>query len=247
MFDFISLHKFGPVVDGVEILDFPRKLAAEGKIAPGVKVIIGSNHDEGSMFAMLDGNTSMTDHQYQQALINQFGTTLGNDVYQNFPSTNYSSPWVALVRVLGDYLMTCPSRDTARWLTNSLRQNGSQPVYEYLYVHNNLLMNMMMPFLGVCHASELLNTWYIEPLLLGPGEQALGKLWVKYWTNFAIYGDPNGIDILPSSPYYWYPFTGYNSTLNDNLIIIDTDGNGPNITNTQNVRKQECDFWMNHQ
>ena len=246
MFDFISLHKFGPVVDGVEVLDFPRVLAAAGKIAPGVKVIIGTNQDEGSMFAMLSGSQNMTDTEYQQALINQYGTELGNEVYTNFPSANYGSPWNALVRVMGDNLMTCPSRDTAQWLTSSKRINGSQPVYEYLYVHNNLLLNTMMPFLGVCHASELLNTWYIEPLLLGPGEIELGKLWVKYWTNFAIYGDPNGQDFTPSSPYYWHPYSD-NNTLVDNLVIIDTSANGPNITNTQFVRKTECDFWMNHE
>lgn len=42
--------QWGPVVDGVELLGLPMDLAAKGEIASLVPTLLGTNHDEGSMF-----------------------------------------------------------------------------------------------------------------------------------------------------------------------------------------------------
>lgn len=42
--------EWSPAIDGVEVIDDPRTLLAEGKVAD-VPVMIGFNADEGSMFA----------------------------------------------------------------------------------------------------------------------------------------------------------------------------------------------------
>jgi para-nitrobenzyl esterase len=42
--------QWAPVVDGVEIPKYPQQLLQEGKVAPGVPMLLGSNRDEGSLF-----------------------------------------------------------------------------------------------------------------------------------------------------------------------------------------------------
>ena len=41
---------WGPVIDGVQLMGMPAQLAQDGKIASPVPTLLGSNHDEGSMF-----------------------------------------------------------------------------------------------------------------------------------------------------------------------------------------------------
>ena len=41
---------WAPVVDGVELKAKPQALLAEGRVAPGVPMLLGSNKDEGSLF-----------------------------------------------------------------------------------------------------------------------------------------------------------------------------------------------------
>ena len=41
---------WGPVVDGVQLLGKPAQLAQDGKIASLVPTLLGSNHDEGTIF-----------------------------------------------------------------------------------------------------------------------------------------------------------------------------------------------------
>jgi carboxylesterase type B len=148
------------------------------------------------------------------------------------------------VRALGDFLMTCPTRDSMRWLLAASNASSPRNVYEYLYVHNNSVMGDMMPFLGVCHASELLSVWDIDIMLLGPGEVELAETMTKYWTNFASTGKPDGGPSTGLPP--WQP---YGSASIDNLAILDTGcaGGGVNVTNAGGVRKAECDFWWDKQ
>ena len=42
--------QWAPVVDGVELKAKPQALLAEGRVAPGVPMLLGSNKDEGSLF-----------------------------------------------------------------------------------------------------------------------------------------------------------------------------------------------------
>ena len=46
--------QWAPVVDGVELLDYPQVLLEHGHVAPGVPMILGSNRDEGSLFREQD-------------------------------------------------------------------------------------------------------------------------------------------------------------------------------------------------
>ena len=50
---------WGPVIDGVEILDDPRKLAAAGKFNK-VPVLLGTNMDEGTLFVKASHDLNVT-------------------------------------------------------------------------------------------------------------------------------------------------------------------------------------------
>ncbi len=241
MDDFYSLHVFSPVIDGVEVLDDPRVLAAQGRIAPGVGVIIGSNEDEGSMFAMIEMATNGTEADYEAALAARFGSSLAAAILPQYPASAFATPFDALTRVLGDNIMTCPTRDTAQWLTASTRQNASS-TYSYLYVHRNMLMDLMMPVVGVCHAADLLEVWDVDVMLLGPGEGDLAKAWTAAWANFGAAGSPNS-GYAPYPVPTWNPYGG---AAVDSLAILDTGLFGVNVTNNAGTRKDACDFWAAH-
>lgn len=74
----LGLLSWNPVVDGVEIVDDPRKLAAEGKTAP-VPVLLGTNADEGSIFIRFASH-ELNQTGFEGYLIDLFGTDLAQKV-----------------------------------------------------------------------------------------------------------------------------------------------------------------------
>jgi para-nitrobenzyl esterase len=217
-----------PVVDGVEVLGLPRARAAAGAIAPGVAVLLGSNFDEGSF-----GVANVTEAEFVAQVRASYGA-FADGVLAAYPVANFASPRAALVRVNGDCSMTCPTRDSARWLASAARAGGPAPTFVYLYAHANAAVNALIPGLGVAHATELLNVFDIEGMLLAPGERALARAWGKWWMDFAAAGDPND-----GGSAAWAPWTaGAEST-----AVIDTGAGGPSIANVVNVRGAECDYW----
>lgn len=174
-------------------------------------------------------------------MLAEFGAALGAQVLGAYPLANFSSPGAAYVRVQGDSQMTCPNRDTAMWLTAAGRDGGPQPAYLYLYAHANEFLNVLIPGLGVAHATELLNVWDIGPLLGGPGEQAQSDLWVRYWTRFAASGDPNGASPAGGDDPAWLPYGGAGV---DSWAVLDTSADGPTASNERGLRKAQCDMWQ---
>lgn len=227
----VGTNDNGPVVDGVEVQDDPRRLAARGQLAPGVRVMLGTNHDEGSF----GPPPNMSVAAYEAAVLKDYGDELGALVLQAYPSANFSSPGAAYVRISGDREMTCPNRDTAGWLTAAGRAGGPQAAFVYLYAHANALLHDLLG-LEVAHATELLNVWKIEPLLGGPGEEAESDFWVRAWARFAVSGDPNG-----GTDPAWDEYGG---AAVDSWGVLDTGAAGPTCTNVRGLRKPQCDFWL---
>ena len=226
----------GPVVDGVEVQDDPRRLAARGQLAPGVRVMLGTNHDEGSFGAP----PNLTVAAYEAAVVKDYGAALGALVLQAYPAANFTSPGAAYVRISGDHEMTCPNRDTAQWLTAAGRNGGPQAAFVYLYAHANAFLHALLG-LEVAHATELLNVWDIEALLGGPGEQAQADFWVRAWARFAVSGDPNGPNPAGGADPTWLEYGGADV---DSWGVLDTSADGPTCVNVRGVRKTQCDFWL---
>lgn len=128
---------WSPTVDGVELMAEPRVLLAQGK-AHDVPVIIGTNRDEGTIFIdfPMDGN----DTQYAQSMVANFGSTLGPQILQQYPTNRFnatkdaSAAWWATSTVFGDVAMTCAAHHTARKLVMSPGRNS--PVYKVCHSYD---------------------------------------------------------------------------------------------------------------
>ena len=246
--DFLSLDRWGPVVDGVEVPDFPRAMAARGQLAPNVSVLIGSNADEGTLFAVpqcldLGMNTSAA---YLACLSAYFGGALAPTIAGLYPPADFpaypnatSSHWQAFARAVGDYMITCPSRDQARWLTSPARAGGARPTWAWQNVHQSYMLGLFFPWTGVMHATDILFVLDMQGLMWGFGEASLQGLWIRYLTRFAAAGDPNG-----AGDPRWSQYGGAAADL---VAVFDTGALGANVTMVQGVRGALCDFWAAHQ
>lgn len=242
--------QFSPVIDGVEVIDDPRALAAAGKIAP-VPILLGTNYDEGTIFTK--GSHQLAGGQeYLDAIAAVIGADLAPTIAVQYPPTLYngtlsaSSAWWTLSHVLGDAQMTCAARQSARWMTSPSRQGGPQKAFVYFFKHTLDILQVatVVDPIGCCHASELLLVFDFTVGLAEDGETELARTVVKYWTNFAIYGDPNGDAADPNPPPAWPEYGGAAVDVVAGLDINST-AKQPLITPLVGLKKQSCDFWAN--
>jgi para-nitrobenzyl esterase len=227
---------WSPTEDGVEVLADPRTLLAAGKVA-SVPVMLGINHDEGTLFNSAPDGLNASD--YVAALAAELGESLAEIVAAEYPPTYAESPWWSISTVLRDSQMLCPARTTATLLNSPLRVNGTKPVYAYFYTQILELIDIVDIFrpLRCFHGSELVSVFDLQILLWGAGEQAMADTFVGYWTTFMNTGSPNG----PNLPT-WDPFTG-NGTGQDLFADISTTPAGVNVTMITGLQAQECAFW----
>lgn len=230
---------WSPAIDGVEVIDDPRTLAANGQIAP-VPVMLGFNHDEGTLFN--NAPTDLNASDYLSAMESWIGPELAVEVAQVYPPTYAESPWWSFCAILRDSQMLCPGKDTGIWMNNPNRINGTKPVFVYFYTQILFLIDIVDVFkpLRCFHGSELVSVFDFTLLLWGFGESDMARTFVTYWTNFAINGNPNG----PTVPI-WNPFLG-NSTTLDNIAQISTTDTGVNVTMINGLQTNECGFWDGH-
>ena len=88
-------------------------------------------------------------------------------------------------------------------------------------------------------SSEIPMVFHLDIVLWGKGEVDLSKQWVRYWTQFAKTGNPNG-GASPSDPV-WAP---YGSADLDNVAIFNlTEAGEVNITMASGVRRSFCALW----
>ena len=248
--DFLSTERWGPVVDGVEVPDWPRNMAAQGKVAPGVQLLIGSNHDEGTMFAVPDDiDLGMASEAELASAFNKtFGAALVPDLLGLYPPSRFNNSlavdgvtpfWQAFARAVGDSMISCPSRDQARWLSSPNRTGGAAPVFAWHFLHQLELFRELSPYLGVCHGTDVIFVMDFQPWATwGFGETALTDEMMGVLVRFATTGDPSG-GAVPHWPAY--------SAQTDLVVTIDTGVSGVNFTAVANLRQAECDWWMEHQ
>ena len=222
----VDLIGWSPVVDGIELPDAPRRLLREGKVNH-VPVLLGTNHDEGTEFVKPKGN-KMTKAAYTIFLNTHFGPKLAPAVLAHYPLKNYKSPFLAAVDALGDEAMTCPARETARYLSDA-----KLPVYLYFFVHelNWLKLDPKVgKNLGVFHGSDLIFVFDKAFAFLGKEEKALANTFGEWWTSFATHG-------APTSPA-GEAWPAYNRT-NDEHMNIDVGTSKP----LSGLKTTVCDFW----
>jgi para-nitrobenzyl esterase len=187
-----------PVVDGFVL---PRSLqvaSATGQFNR-VPVINGTNHDEARFFVAANelAGQVLSAAQYPAAVLAAFGPQAGPLVLAQYPLTNYLNADEAVAAIETDFAFACPARLLDQALSRYV------PVFAYEFNDEDapeiLLPPVSFPY-GAAHGSELqyffpaasLTHLPTPPPELRPDQRQLSRAMMRYWTQFAKTGDPNG-------------------------------------------------------
>jgi para-nitrobenzyl esterase len=214
---------FGPVVDGVVLLDSPEAALAAGDFEP-VPFAVGANAEE--LAKLIDAQVD-TDAEYVAAVelaMAPYGQQATDDALVIYPSAAYPSPQAALVALLSDQRFVCPSRRIARAASG----HGS-PVYRYFFQRQ---AQTAMGSLPAQHGIELLYVFGtmldIPGFVPAPADADLGVAMRGYWST--LLGGAPSADGQPAWPLY--------DPALDTTLVLDA-----NVAAVDGIRTTECDFW----
>lgn len=199
--DSTKMEDFWPVVDGYVIVDDQYKLYEAGRYND-VNVIVGSNSDEGSLFAF-----PAPVEFYQQRIRSIYGD-MADRVLQLYPATNQEEVYFALSDIFRDGSF---GWGTYAW-ANLQSRTGKGKVYMYYFDQDSENTILRSRRGGASHVAEM-------PFIYGynfggkmtPTEQHMLQIMSRYWINFTKTGNPNA-DCLP----YW---TEYEQGKNTVMIV----------------------------
>jgi len=217
-----SFARWGAIVDG-DIVPEPPATAIEAGRHNRVPLIIGTTSNEYSTLVRNFQRAPITtDAEYRDAVARFFPGYV-DVVIARYPSTSYASPQQALITLLTDAFMTCPTRRTAR------AASTFQPVRRYVFDHT--YSNGSYTALGAGHAMDLpfeFGNLDLAGFMPSAAERALSDAMIGYWVRFANTGDPNGAG-APEWPAY---------DAGDPALAFDDV-----IASRRGIRTAECDFW----
>lgn len=127
----------------------------------------------------------------------------------------------------------CTVRDTAR----DMALLSPLPVYAFMYDRGSIKLPMPIPYTAVMHGSELSSIFGAKTKELretdiqyqNQDRDELDSTMRAYWTNFATFGNPNGVG-LPVWPQF--------ASANHSTMVF---GAGSRVE--KGVRHDACDFW----
>jgi para-nitrobenzyl esterase len=195
-----------------------------------VPILIGNNHDEDLSLAagIVKAGTEITAANWPETLRGFFTPAVAARVQARYPVTDDAAAGPALGTVLGDWNWACPTQASERLLAARV------PTYGYEFADpappNIVLPDPPFP-VGASHATEV--SYLFDPagwqVPLTPAQQGLADAMMRYWTNFARTGNPNGTG-LPA----WSRYRGRVQSL-----APGADG----ITPADAGRTHRCAFW----
>lgn len=233
--------QWGPVVENIQILDQPLRLIQRGSFHSVDAFLVGTNHDEGTLFAYgyLAGKPPLNQSSFLDILTATFGMKLGGQVaaaYANHTSSNEQPLNSTLCMIIADYMFHCPARYIAK--TVSQRTNDT---FLYVYQHAYLFYPYNYTILGAFHGDEqylLFNMPGNAASPFTPAEDRLASAMMTYWTNLAKHGNPNTNNSHGGGS--WSPvWPNYTERL-DSYLSLDLY-----INTSQGWRSKICDeFWQ---
>lgn len=171
---------------------FPESLAqiyTEGK-QNRVRSIVGTNRDEGTMFAARQPYPSV--ELYQAEMKGEYGEH-GDAIKKLYPAEKVGDIRKAVVQHITDTWFVRPTREYARQMQ---RQGNETWMYHFTQTSPS------WPWLGAAHAAEIryvFNT--LEESKIKDVDREIAKSMIGYWVQFAKTGDPN-VDGLLKWPGY---------------------------------------------
>ncbi|TWU30855.1 carboxylesterase/lipase family protein [Novipirellula artificiosorum] len=198
--------------DGWVFPKSPRQIYADGD-QHDIPVIVGTNRDEGTMFAPQNAFGSIGN--YMMAMTERFGEHADKVVDLYAPQSQEDLRKVAVQQITDSWFIQ-PAREFAR----AMEKKGS-PVWMYHFT------KPVWGWMGAAHAAEI---GYVfgnleEP---GPDDAALSGALMDYWVQFASSGNPN-IDGQPSWPQY--------TMHRDQHLVMDKE-----IAPASGLRREACDL-----
>jgi carboxylesterase type B len=203
--DSFETDGWAPVVDGVDTKRSITQDINEGRIAPNVSVLLGSNLDEGTIFMYLtpplrcDANLTA----FQDWARAFYGDSLGEAVVAAYMPSNLTRPlpkcvdrssggdgpfYNAAMRSAGDYAISCRVRQAS----HALARRGHR-VWEYQFraTPTFSLNYLNISELGAFHGAEVPFVFGDAFELKTDAERKLSAAMGCLWRNFAWSGDPN--------------------------------------------------------
>jgi para-nitrobenzyl esterase len=187
--DSTRMESFWPVVDGYAITGDQYKLYKAGKYND-VNVLIGTNSDEGSMFARPMSVESYIAHE--RSVYGEWADSL----LALYPATNEKEVYFALSDIFRDGSFAW---GTYAW-ANIQSETGKGRVYMY-YFDQDSQNTIIRSFRGgASHVAEMpfIYDYSFNGGKMTETEKHMQQIMSRYWINFTKTGDPNG-EAIP----YW--------------------------------------------
>lgn len=220
---------WGPVIDNYIFNDNPQDVFRSGNFN-NVPLIIGSNKDE-----MLP-QTPATVYPF---MVSSLLKTVVPDEYLDTAYSLYPPGDTTTVAkqsyadILTDGQFTAATRRTARCVS----LNQEEPVWRYFLTHSHNEEIQLLSNWGAYHGIDLFyifNTWENSPLAAGRlftgKDDSVQYNMMKYWTNFAYSGNPNGIGLIEWPQY---------EADKDCYLEIKANPDGSQY----GLRRSKSDFW----
>ena len=153
-----------------------------------VPTLVGSTHDEFTLFAALFFPQPVPEAGYREQLVALFGAAAEDRIAAKYPVNGNNDARDEVAQVLTDASWACPSQVTRTQLGRHARVSG----YEFADADAPLIFPTLPPFpdYKAYHGSDLLMLFEFPGVTLSPGQRQVSDYMIAAWGRFARTGDP---------------------------------------------------------